>query len=38
MDINSNRKDLNNLFVHLTNYSLNKDSGDFRSPVDVMDD
>jgi len=29
---------LNNLFVHLTNYSLNKDSTAFRAPTSVEDD
>lgn len=29
---------MNNLFVHLTNYSLNKDTNDFRSPTSIDDD
>ena len=31
------RGDYSNMFVHLTNYSLNKDSGNFTQPTSVDD-
>jgi len=29
---------MQNMFIHLTNYALNKDNGDFRMPQNVNDD
>lgn len=38
LKITSDHSYYNNLFVHLTNYSLNKDSGNFTQPTSVDDD
>ena len=38
IDVNSNKKDMSNMFVHLTNYSLNKDNTEFKAPTSIMDD
>lgn len=38
VDLNSNRDQMQNMFVHLTNYALNKDNGDFKMPQSVNDD
>jgi tubulin polyglutamylase TTLL6/13 len=37
IDLNSNRDQMQNMFVHLTNYALNKDNGDFKMPQNVND-
>lgn len=38
VDLNSNRDQMQNMFIHLTNYALNKDNGDFKMPQSVNDD
>ena len=35
---NSDRKELNNLCMHLTNYAVNKENNDFRMAASVNDD
>jgi tubulin polyglutamylase TTLL6/13 len=37
IDIHSGRDQMQNMFVHLTNYALNKDNGDFKMPESVND-
>lgn len=38
VDVGSKAKDMNNMFVHLTNYSLNKDNQSFKAPTSIEDD
>jgi tubulin polyglutamylase TTLL6/13 len=38
IELGSGRKAMENLFVHLTNYSLNKDNNDFKAPTCTEDD
>ncbi len=36
--MNADKKELNNLFVHLTNYAVNKESDVFRNAKSMQDD
>jgi tubulin polyglutamylase TTLL6/13 len=38
IELGSSRRAMSNLFVHLTNYSLNKENSDFKSPKGINDD
>jgi tubulin polyglutamylase TTLL6/13 len=38
IELNSGRKSMENMFVHLTNYSLNKENDDFKAPTSLEDD
>ena len=38
LELNSDRKDLNNFCMHLTNYAVNKDNNEFRMAISVNDD
>lgn len=38
IDVHSDKKELKNMFVHLTNYALNKDNDNFRQATSVEDD
>lgn len=37
IELNAGRSALKDMFVHLTNYALNKDSTDFKLPTDIND-
>ena len=38
LDANAGKKDLDNLFMHLTNYAVNKEGDDFKMPKNIDDD
>ena len=39
LDYNAEKKELENLFMHLTNYAVNKEGDDFRMPkINVVND
>ena len=38
LDVNADKKELNNLFMHLTNYAVNKENENFKAAKGVHDD
>ena len=38
LEVNADKKDLNNLFMHLTNYAVNKEAENFKMAKSTNDD